>query len=816
MSFAEPIKTNFTAGELSPRLMGRVDLNKYMNGAEQIENFMCLVAGGIARRPGTRFVLQSGHAGKSRLMNFEFNVEQSYILEAFDQGFRVFMDGSPVYAWPCAVQVNNGTFEANLAGWTASGVTWDASKRAKFNAANNYIEQQFVFPAGQDPVSMCFDVGGAAGDYITLTVGTTSGGSQIATAADFKKGHHVRSFDPNGATNVYVRFTFGDGVCYLDNVKFLNDEPIFFRSPYAEANLFELQTAQSADLMYIAHKLYQPYRLERYSHDDWSLREVEFIDGPYGPKNLDTTWKLMPSARTGSSITITATGAGNKPFKSTMVGKHIAIKHPRTQAQKDDEVNPWGFAIITAYTSATQVTASVQRDFLYSDADTVAADKAKAPSDEWMLGAWGGEDGYPSAVTFYEERLWFGGSPRYPQTSWGSKAGDWENFGMGADPVDGITYTVSTDQVNSIVWLSPGKTLGMGTAGAECVVRAADLNEAITPDNIVVKRETAYGSAPFQPLRIDQEILFAQRARRKLRSFVYSFEVDGFVSTDLGILSEHILRNGFRTMAYQQEPNSTVWIPTDDGVLGTLAYQRAQEVAGWSRQKLGGKFGGDCFGHVESVACIPTDTHNQLWMVVKRTVNGQTVRHIEYLTPEFWASSDTDKSEAFFLDSHLVYDGAATKTVYGLGHLIGETVGVLADGAVQAERVVANDGSVTLDEAASRIVVGLPYTSKTRTVRFDLGNPLGTAQGKNTRVTHVTLRFFQTLGGYAGYDDETMDEIVFRESDDVMGESPPLFTGDVRISVDQGYTDSIQIQVEQRQPLPMTILAVMPEYEVFQ
>lgn len=804
MSFAEPIKTNFTAGELSPRLMGRVDLTKYFNGAEKIENFFCLVAGGVTRRPGTCFVLQSAHTGKSRLMGFEFNVEQAYILEAYEQGFRVFMDGAPVYAWPCNKQVTNGAFETDLAGWTVSGVTWDAGKRAKFNAAGNYIEQKITFDPGQDPVSMLFDVGGAAGDYITLTIGTTSGGTQIVTAADFKKGSHVRSFDPNGATDVFIRFAYGDGACYLDNVLFLNDEPIRFRSPYAEAHLFELQSAQSADVMYLAHRSYPPYRLERFSHDDWSIREVEFVDGPYGPKNLDTTWKLAPSALTGTGVTITASGTGNKPFKASMVGKHVALKHPRTQAQKDDEVNPWGFGVITGYTSPTQVTITVIRDFLLLDA-----------TDEWMLGAWAGDDGYPAAVTFYEERLWFGGSPKYPQTAWGSKSGDWENFGMGADPTDGITYTVSTDQVNSVQWLSPGKTLAMGTAGGECVVRAADINEAITPDNIVIKRETSYGSAGFQPLRIDQVILFGQRARRKLREFVYSFEVDGFVSADLGILSEHILRNGFQTMAYQQEPNSMVWIPTEDGVLAALTYQRAQEVVGWSRQLLGGKFGTDEFGHVESVACIPVADHNQLWMTVKRTVNGQTVRHIEYLMPEFWANSDTDKSEAFFLDSHLVYDGAPTTVLSGLNHLIGETVDILADGAVQASKVVDNGGSITLDSAASHVVVGLPYTSKMRTVRFEPGNPLGTSQGKNTRLTYLTLRFFQTLGGYAGYDDEAMDELVFRDSDDLMDESPPLYTGDVRISVDHGYTTSIQSQVEQRQPLPMTILAVMPEYEVF-
>jgi hypothetical protein len=689
-------------------------------------------------------------------------------------------------------------------------VTWDASKRAKFNAAGNYIEQLVTFDANQEPVSMLFDVGGTAGDFITLTVGTTSGGTQIATAADFKKGSHVRSFDPNGATNVYIRFTFGDGVCYLDNVKFINGEVITFRSPYAESHLFELQTAQSADVMYLAHRSYPPYRLERYSHDDWSIREVEFIDGPYGPKNLDTTWKLKPSAKTGTGVTVDATGANNKPFKAEHVGKHVAIKHPRTTQQEDDEVNPWGFGIITAYNSPTQVTITVLRDFLLAGADTNAA------SDDWMLGAWGGSDGYPAAVTFYEERLWFGGSPKYPQTAWGSKSGDWENFGMGADPTDSITYTVSTDQVNSVQWLSPGKTLAMGTAGGECVVRAADINEAITPDNIVIKRETSYGSALTQPVRIDQVILFAQRARRKLREFVYSFEVDGFVSSDLGILSEHILRKGFKSMAYQQEPNSMVWIPTDNGVLATLTYQRAQEVVGWSRQKLGGKFGSDDFGHVESVACIPVAEHNQLWMTVKRTINGQTVRHIEYLMPEFWAEDLNDKTNAFFLDSHLVYEGASTTYLHGLDHLIGETVHVLGDGAVQAPKVVDNMGTITLDEAVSYAVVGLPYTSKARTVRFEPGNPLGTSQGKNVRLTHVTLRFFQTLGGFTGYDDDTMDEIVFRDSDDLMDQSPPLFSGDVKLAVDQGFTTSVQVQLEQRQPLPMTVLAVMPEYEVFQ
>lgn len=810
MTIAQPIKTNFTAGELSPRLMGRTDINKYANGAEKIENAYCLVAGGVTRRSGTRYV--TSRVGFVRLIDFEFNAEQAYVLLFEDKQVTFCHDGGEIYAADAgSLQFVNGGFATDLAGWTVSNATWVTGKARL--AAAGYVEQRLTVPAALAEFSMRFDVAGMPGDSVRLTVGTTSGGSDVVASSEFTTGYHVRTVKPAGHTTLYVRFSYGDGVCDLDNVRILSDEVVSLGSPYAVDDLEQVKTASSYDVMYMAHRGYRPHKLERYGHADWSLREVEFTDGPYGPKNLDSTWTLKPAAKTGNAVSIVAAGDKNTPFTADMVGRHIALKHFRTTTQQDQDVNPWGFGVIVGYVSPTEVTVKVMRDFLLAGTD------ANAATDGWMIGAWDDELGYPGAVTLFEERLWFGGSATYPQTVWGSKSNDWENFGMGANATDGITYTVSSDRVNICEWLSPGKTLIMGTAGAECIVRASDSTEAIAPDNLIIRMETSYGSSSIPPLRIDQVVLFPQRSKCKLREFIYSFEIDGWTSTDLGILSEHILRKGFRGMAYAQEPHSMVWVPTNDGVLAALTYQRSQDVISWSRQLLGGRTASHDHGFVESVATVHAGTYSQLWLSVQRQVNGKTVRHIEYLENEFWADDpQADKRKAYFLDSHLEYSGPATSRVYGLDHLIGETVGILSEGNVEAETVVKVDelgrGYVDLSYPTMQVVVGLPYVTKIRTVRFDYGNPLGTAQGKNSRMTRVTVRFFQTLGGWIGFDDDTMSELSFRTMDDPMDSSPPLYTGDYSLAVKKGYGTSVQVQVEQRQPLPMTILAVMPEYEV--
>jgi hypothetical protein len=666
MPRAAPIQTNFTAGELSPRLKGRVDLSKYYNGVQTLENMVIHPHGGASRRSGTRYVAEVKTSSKKvRLVPFEFSTIQAYILEFGDLYIRIYKD-----------------------------------------------EGRIESPPGT---------------------------------------------------------------------------PVEVTTPYTESDLAGIKFAQSADTMYLVHPSHAPRKLTRTSHTSWTLTVVDFIKGPFLAENEGGGKELTPSAVSGN-ITITATG--HSPFAATDINRLVYIRHTGSWPSG-------GYARITSFISSTQVNATVKENFQVDSAATT-----------WRLGSWSGTTGWPESVAFYEERLFFGGNSNQPQTLWGSMTGDFENFTEGTLDSNAVTFTIATDRVNAIRWLSPGRVLVLGTIGGEFIMQAGAQDEVITPTNINIRRHTNRGCANVLPVRIGHVVLYLQRAARKLRELVFDFQSDGFVAPDLTLLAEHVSEGGIIEMAYAQEPDSVLWCARADGTLLGMTYERDQEVVGWHRHILGGSFASGQAA-VESIAVIPSpnEDHDQLWLVAKRTVNGVTKRYIEFMEEAF--PSDGAQTDAFFVDSGLTYNGAAATTISGLDHLEGESVQILADGAVHPDKTVLS-GQITLEKAASVAHIGCGFVSRVQTLPFEAGSADGTAQGKTKRVHEAIIRFWNTVGAKVGPDTNTLDVVPFRGGSDAMGAPPALFTGDKRVKFPAGYEKVARVMVFQEQPLPMTVLAVMP------
>lgn len=631
----------------------------------------------------------------------------------------------------------------------------------------------------------------------TRRVGTR----HVAEVKDSSKTTRVVPFEFS-VTQAYI-LEFGDSY-----IRFFRNEgqivsgasPVEIASPYGEADLFDLQFAQSADILYIVHPGYAPRKLTRTSHTAWSLTEIDFEDGPYLGEN--TTGTTLTLSGTSGSVTVTASATtginGGDGFKATDVGRSIRF----------NDGTDWTWLEITAHTDSTTVTATIRGD-----------DPANGnASTKWRLGIWSETTGFPATVTFFEERLMFAGATNFPQRIDGSRSGDFENFAPSkADGTvrddDALAFTLAADQVNVIRWLSAGKKLLIGTVGGEWEMSGQGVNEPLTPTNVQVLRATTYGSANVEPVRIGDIVLFVQRAGKKLRELTFSFERDNFVAPDLLLLAEHLIQSsGIKEMAYAQEPDSILWAVRNDGRLLGLTYERAQDVIGWHVHTFGGSLDGSDEPACESAAVIPSPTidHSQLWLVVKRTIDGGTKRYIEFMEDPF--TENTAQEDAFFIDSGLTYDGAATTTISGLDHLEGETVTVLGDGAVRPSRTVSS-GSITLDREVSKAQIGLSYTSRLRTLRLDAGANEGTAQGKIKRIHHVIVRLWRSLGMKVGPDANKLDVVPF--GPDKMNNSPTFFTGDKKVRFRGGYTRAGQITVQQDQPLPLTILGLMPQLNTF-
>jgi len=615
MSRVSIISTNFTAGELSPALFGRVDIAKYNNGAETLENFMVMPHGGISRRPGTRFVKEvKSSAAKTRLIPFEFSTTQAYCIELGNLYARFYKEQGAILE---ANKTISGATKANPCVITATSHGYSNGDEIYITSVVGMTELNGKYYKIKNKATNTFELTDIDDDNINSSGFTTYGSA--GTAA-----------------RVYTIAT-----------------------TFETADLFDIQFAQSADVLYLAHPSYAPKKISRTAHTTWTIEDVVYTDGPYQDENLTTT-TLTPNATTGSAKTITASAItginGGAGFAATDVGRLISIGHQAAaweastsyavgvvkrnsgnvyecikagtsagsggpSGEGDEIVDnnvtwkflrdggiQWGYATVTGFTNTTVVVVTVNATFGGTSGET-----------KWRLGAWSGTSGYPAAVAFYEQRLFWAGSTEQPQTLWGSKSGDYENHTPGTLDDDPVIYTLATDQVNAIRWLSPGKVMAVGTVGGEFVISGSTTSDPLTPTNVRVVREGTRGSHTHKPIRVDNTVIFIQRQQRKLREFTYAFESDSYQSPDLTILSPQVAKGGISEIAYQQEPNTTIWGVKADGQLVGLTYLRDQQVIAWHRHKLGG-VSGACTITVSDFANIAVGT------ALKFTKsNGQTV-----------------------------------------------------------------------------------------------------------------------------------------------------------------------------------------------
>ena len=563
-------------------------------------------------------------------------------------------------------------------------------------------------------------------------------------------------------------------------------------SPYSTADLDKLDFTQSADILFICHPDYQTRKLSRTGHTTWSFSEFNNIDGPWGPINLETT--TLTNSGTSGSVTITAnqvTGINNNTgFQTTDVGRHIRILSG----------GKWGSAKITNRVSTTVVTCSVFVDFAFG---------ATSATDNWRLGIWSNTTGWPTTATFYQQRLFFANNQASPNTVWASESGNFTTFSptnTAAEVLDdsGLDLTLATDQVNAIRWMYGAKQLQLGTSDGPFVISSGSDNLALTPSNLTSNRETTDGTTTKKPIGASRATIFIDRTRTKIRELAYNLEVDGYATPDLTLIAEHITTGNIKELAYTRSPDSLIWALLDTGQLRCLTYERAQDVVAWHRHTIGGTN-----TKVKSIAAVPSFDELQeiLYMVVERTINGATKQYIEYLEKAFDTSKGDTPATAFFVDSGLSYSGTAATVISGLGHLEGQTVKVLVNGANHPDKVVSS-GAITLDRAATSASIGLKYTALMRTLDPEVQTESGPSQGKTRRVERVTARVVDTYNLEIGVNLEKMQTVFFRTPSVPMG-SIVLFTGDKRLLLEFTPDREFDLYMRHDDPLPCTRLAVM-------
>ncbi len=443
---------------------------------------------------------------------------------------------------------------------------------------------------------------------------------------------------------------------------------------------------------------------------------------------------------------------------------------------------------------------------------------------------------YPGCATYFQQRKTFAGSSQQPQTLWMTRPADFKNMDVSnpSQASDAIVATIAATQVNAIKWLIPMNNLVMlSSGGAWLLIGGPTITspQAVTPSNTVVIPQNYIGCADLMPLVINYDILYVQAKGSIVRDLAYNFWVNVYTGNDISVLSSHLFfGHNLVRWCYAEQPFYQVWAVRDDGILLSLTYLKEQDVNAWAHHDSFGNSGTDKF---LSVASIPEQqiaglNVDSVYFVLQRTIpginGGQPVQYIERMNcRNYLTNGVADVTKAWFVDCGLQYTGnpvsaggnggGAVSTVSGLDHLNGATVSILADGSVSPQQVVVG-GSITLPYPATMITVGLPYQSQLQTLCMEPEGMAMQVQDYRKKISAVAVRVADTRGLKVGPNFGDLTEIKERSALVSMGSAIPLFTGDERVVIDNEYLVDDDVCIEQDNPLPCTILGVIPEVSI--
>lgn len=806
MPKARRLQTSFAKGELSPRIEGRPDLAAYFEGAKEIINFLILRQGGVERRPGTRFVKEVKDSTRDTvLIPFEFSVNDAYQLEfghlyirfyKISTGARIEVAGVPVevvtpyteadlrnihyrqsadvlYLWD-GVHPQQKLSRFSDTSWTLSLVINEPPATLELGTA---LPTRLVYPSADPGTNVTFRIDDSL--FFAADVGreiVSGGGRAIITS--LVNGYYVQadirsSFD---STKILlgpgVLSSVGTTITTTLNHGLSVDEYVYIASGAQVNDIRRVLTILSPttaliDATYSVDQNGVDWkRLIPTTADQWHI-------------GLSPQASLDPDKKGPIRAQVTLV-AGAAAFRSSEIGKYLFVYD--------------GLVKITQLDSSTQIKGTILRVL----SGATATNPAVTDAGTWTIeeSVWTAPRGYPRTGEFFQGRLGQASTPTQPTTFWLSASDDYEDYAKGITAADAIEYTIASRSVNRIEWLADNADLLIGTAGAEFRAVGERLGEPLGGDKTpLIQRLSTLGCLGVQPVLLNKRVLYVDRSGRKILVMEYSLEQDGLEPLELTALSEHITQSGIRLggVALHQRIEPSVYFTRKDGVGIVLMYYPSEKVVGFTRIATKGTF--ECF----SVSPRPDGESDQVWTIVKRTIGGVTKQYVEFFDPH--ATSPlfiTGEFASFQTDCAVLYADALTPitSMMGLGHLEGETVDVKSAGSFLGTKVVTG-GSVTLDDAATHVEVGLHFTSRLETMRPAIEGSV--IEGLPRSWDKISLRLLDTIGGkvngeWLQYTPSDLDNLK-------------AFTGDKDV-VGQGWDSDGRIVIEQDQPYPMTVLSL--------
>lgn len=813
-------------GELSPYLHARGDTDHYAAGLEIARNVIPLRYGGVTRVPGTYYsgtTKSQVLADETRLLPFKFNRNQVYAIEAGDQYFRFWLRdtaGAPASqiesgGSPVEVATPYRTADLpNIKTQQSADVLYITCKgyAPRTLTRNSETSWSLAIHATEDGPFLPINTTGTAltpanyGSVVpTMTSNTLPSGTAASSSAS-ANAYLVFDRDPttfyqHGATSGYIDFTPAGAARVVDGYTIQASIAGATRTPdhwrvqgYTGSVWVTLDTrieeqgwalGEYRHYTFVNTVAYQAYRFQWYTVEEGTgttVTDITTLDFHERGEN-QTAFNLTASALDGIND-----GQG---FLSTDVGRLIRFFGSDAA---------WRWFKIVARTSATVVTVQVYGSVLIGlDATT-----------QWRMGSWSDESGWPRVVGNYEDRLTLAGTDDEPVAVWTSRNADYDSHTV-SDPVvadDAIAARLTGGSLNEIGWMVVGRDILLGTPESIRALGRNDASKVFAPDNTRQRAETFVPTSEADPVQMEDVIVVIDYGTTALHEVAFTYEVDGYRARELSTLNEHLFAPGCKDIVFQRTPHRLLWTRRSDGLLAPSVYDRDQKVFGSSLVDYGGV--------VESTLALPGVSAagaDDLFLIVRRVVNGQTVRYVE-VQAEFWRS-DIHTTPPVYASAAAVYDGVATNTVTGLGHLEAETIGIWADGLDLGDTTVAS-GSVSLPNGieAEQIVIGkrLAWTAKTlRALQW--GQRDGSGLGRAVNITTALLDLFEAAGvdvAAAGgasplaFEDD-IEYVPFTEVE--------LRTGSFPMPVDDSWRGNGQLTISGNKMYPATVRSLTLELE---
>lgn len=643
---------SFGAGEWSPWLDGRSDLEKYNSACRLLRNNIALPQGGFQKRPGLEFIaLAQAGATNGRLVEFQISTTEAAMLAIaggklaiYDADGQRVLDASDVpvlldVPWTDAQlpllrwrQINSVVYfthpnvpQQKLTRYAADDwelAAVDYSKRPPLLREN--IEELHTIAVSEEALTL---TGWAVG--VAYKAGRKVGYPSVGTVWKCMRNHTSQSGKPPGSSGATYNEVIQNG-----NTFQLVSRPLWVNA-FAEISAVpgqEVTLTASLDTWEPGHvgAMWEVSRRRTATQFEselklsgsavqYSLPMViqggwEFIT--FG--NWRGTWTIQRSDDYGITWQDVRAWQGDNDRNVTAEGDEDRRVQMRLKWVKDSDATGVGHSngARGTLTSREAKIRGLLRITAFTDARSVKAEVITpveiVKTYSWAESAWNDVQGYPRVVELHQGCIVFAATPLRPHSLWGSAADDYENFYIGSDATDAWTHTIAIGERDPILWLVSERFLLVGTGCGEWVMYGADEEKAITPEDGNARRHSSYGAhnGGVPACFSDSVSLFVQRGGTRVREFAYRFEADRYEAANLNLLADHLFSAPVDDIAVMRMPWQVVWFISDGELFG-LTYERAQGVAAWHRHETQGDF--------VSVGSIrATGPEDQVWFLVDR------------------------------------------------------------------------------------------------------------------------------------------------------------------------------------------------------